>query len=357
MSGGPAPLFCPMTKLLPIPDFFDSERVGQLYRVPYEQRAAEARQWARTHDLRPAAGDSPRVGLLLVDCQNTFCLPGGELFVAGRSGLGAVKDSWRLCQFLYRQLARISEIVLTLDTHTAIQVFHAHFFLDRDGEPPPPYTRITAADLETGRYRVNPDATLAAGLDEAELARHALHYCRRLESSGKYALVIWPYHAMLGGAGHAIVPAIEEAVFFHSIARSAPPVFEPKGQNPLTENYSALRPEVLEGADGAPIAEPNRALLDRLLDYDALLVAGQAKSHCVAWTVSDLRDEIGRRDPDGSLGLARRVFLLEDATSPVVVPGADFTDAADAAYSDFERAGMVRVRSTEPPEEWPGFPT
>ena len=345
-----------MSKTLPIPEFFDSERVGQLYRVPYETRAAEARAWARQHGLTPAAGDAPRVGLLLVDCQNTFCLPGGELFVAGRSGLGAVKDSWRLCQFLYGHLDRISEIVLTLDTHTAIQVFHAHFFLDRDGNPPAAYTQITSGDLETGRYRVNPDAATAAGLNVQELSRHALHYCRRLESQGKYVLVIWPYHAMLGGAGHAVVPAIEEAVFFHSIARSAQPRFEPKGLNPLTENYSVLRPEVLEDADGNPIAEPNRQLLDHLLEYDALIVAGQAKSHCVAWTVSDLRDEIARRDPDGTQGLARRVFLLEDATSPVVVPGADFTDAADAAYADFERAGMVRVQSTDPLEEWPGFP-
>ena len=345
-----------MPSTLPIPDFFDSERVGQLYRVPYETRATEAREWATRHGLKPAAGDAPRVGLLLVDCQNTFCLPGGELFVAGRSGLGAVKDSWRLCQFLYRHLGRVTEIVLTLDTHTAIQVFHAHFFLDREGNPPAAYTAITSEDLETGRYRVNPDATAAAGLDQDELARHALHYCRRLEAQGKYVLVIWPYHAMLGGAGHALVPAIEEAVFFHSIARSAQPVFEPKGLNPLTENYSVLRPEVLEDADGRPIAEPNRPLLDRLLGFDALIVAGQAKSHCVAWTVSDLRDEIAWRDPDGSKGLARRVFLLEDATSPVVVPGADFTDAADAAFADFERAGMVRVQSTDPLGEWPGFP-
>ena len=345
-----------MAKTLPIPEFFDSGRVGQLYRVAYEDRAADARRWAEAHGIRPAADDSPRIGLLLVDCQNTFCLPGGELFVAGRSGLGAVRDSWRLCRFLYRQLGRISEIVLTLDTHTAIQVFHAHFFLDRNGDPPAAYSPITAADLESGRYRVNPDAADAAGLDEGRLARHALHYCRRLESQGKYVLVIWPYHAMLGGAGHALVPAIEEAVFFHAIARSAQPVFEPKGLNPLTENYSVLRPEVLEGADGTPIAAPNRGLLDRLLDYDALVVAGQAKSHCVAWTVSDLRDEIAHRDPDGSLGLAGRIYLLEDATSPVVVPGADFTEAADAAFSDFERAGMVRVRSTDPLEEWPGFP-
>lgn len=346
-----------MANALPIPPFFDDERVGQLYRVPYQDRAAAAREWAVQHDLRRAATDSTRIGLLLVDCQNTFCLPGGELFVTGRSGLGAVRDSWRLCQFLYRELGRITEIVLTLDTHTAIQVFHPHFFLDGNGAPPAPYTAITAADLEARRYRVNPEAAAGAGLDEDALARHALHYCRRLEAQGKYVLVVWPYHGMLGGAGHALVPAIEEAVFFHTIARSAQPRFELKGRNPLTENYSVLRPEVLDGADGAPIAEPNRELLDRLLGFEALIVAGQAKSHCVAWTVADLRDEIVRRDPDGSLGLAGRVYLLEDATSPVVAPGSDFTDAADEAFRDFERSGMRLVRTQTPPEEWPGFPS
>lgn len=345
-----------MANALPVPDFFDAERVSQLYRVPYQDRASAAREWAKRHQIRPAATDATRIGLLLVDCQNTFCLPGGELFVGGRSGLGAVRDSWRLCQFLYRELGRITEIVLTLDTHTAIQVFHPHFFLDPDGANPAPYTPITAADLESGRYRVNPEAADGAGLSEDALGRHALHYCRRLEAQGKYVLVVWPYHAMLGGAGHAIVPAIEEAVFFHTIARSAQPVFEPKGLNPLTENYSVLRPEVLEGADGAAIAESNEQLLDRLLGYDALVVAGQAKSHCVAWTVADLRDEIARRDPDRSRGLAGRVFLLEDATSPVVAPGSDFTDAADEAFRDFEQSGMRLVRSVDPPDEWPGFP-
>ena len=293
-----------------------------------------------------------------MDCQNTFCLPGGELFVAGRSGLGAVKDSWRLCQFLYGRLDRISEIVLTLDTHTAIQVFHAHFFLDQDGNPPAAYTQITSDDLETGRYRVNPEAAAGAGLGERALSRHALHYCRRLESQGKYVLVVWPYHAMLGGAGHAVVPAIEEAVFFHSIARSAQPRFEPKGLNPLTENYSVLRPEVLEDADGNPIAEPNRQLLDHLLEYDALILSPARPRATARLDGVRLRDEIARGSP-WVPGVCPPGIPVggRHLAGPVVVPVAPiFTDAADAAYARFERAGMVRVRSTDPLEEWPGFP-
>ena len=38
--------------------------------------------------MRPAADDRLRVALVVVDMQNTFCSPGFELFVAGRSGTG-----------------------------------------------------------------------------------------------------------------------------------------------------------------------------------------------------------------------------------------------------------------------------
>jgi nicotinamidase-related amidase len=188
------------------------------------------------------------------------------------------------------------------------------------------------------------------GWDPESLDRHALHYVRKL--SGRYPLMIWPFHSMLGGLGHALVAGVEEAVFFHSVARASRTVFELKGRLPLTENYSVLRPEVLESWDGQAIGRKNVELIGRLLGYDALIVAGQAKSHCVAWTMDDLLSEIGLRDAS----LARKVYLLEDCMSPVVVPGADFTEAADEAFGRFADAGMHRVRSTDPVASWPGFP-
>jgi nicotinamidase-related amidase len=46
--------------------------------------------------------------------------------------------------------------------------------------------------------------------------------------------------------------------------------------------------------------------------------------------------------------LAQKVYLLEDCSSPVVVPGVvDFTDAADAAFQRFADAGMHLVKSTD----------
>ena len=156
---------------------------------------------------------------------------------------------------------------------------------------------------------------------------------------------------MLGGIGHALVSAVEEAVFFHTAVRRSQPLFEAKGQNPLTEHYSALGPEVLTDAEGEPLGTRNTGLIERLLTYDAVIIAGQAKSHCVAWTVDDLI-----RDPTvRERGLLGRLYLLEDCTSPVVVPGAvDYTDDADAAFARFAEAGVHVVRSTEPMASWPG---
>jgi nicotinamidase-related amidase len=164
--------------------------------------------------------------------------------------------------------------------------------------------------------------------------------------------MIWPYHALLGGIGHALVAAVEEACFFHCLARKSQTGFEIKGGNPLVENYSVLKPEVLEGIDGRPVAQKNSRFLTKLLEFDVVIIAGQAKSHCVAWTIDDLLTEILAQDPD----LARKVYLLEDCTSPVVVPGViDFTAQADAAFARFAQAGMHVVRSTEPIEQWPGI--
>jgi nicotinamidase-related amidase len=334
------------TTQLPIPSFFDRKKVGEVWRVPYQERAAEAKAWAKQHNIKPAAEDKTRVCLVLIDVQNTFCIPEFELFVSGRSQTGAIDDNVRLCEFIYRNLDAITEIAATMDTHTAMQIFHPIFWINDAGEhPTPAATTISLEDLEKDVWRVNPAvAASISGGDYSALQKHALHYVKKLSEAGKYLLTVWPYHSMLGGIGHALVSAVEEAIFFHNIARNSQAIFEIKGSNPLTENYSVLRPEVLEGADGKPIAQKNIRFLEKILEFDATIVAGQAKSHCVAWTIDDLLTEILARDPS----LAKKVYLLEDCTSPVVVPGViDFTEQADAAFQRFAEAGMHIVKSTD----------
>ncbi len=336
---------------LPLPAHFDSSRVGEVWRVPYEARAREAQAWADEHALGLAAEDAFRLCLLAVDVQNTFCIPDFELFVAGRSGTGAVDDNRRLCEFVYGNLGVITQIFPSLDTHHAMQVFHAIWLVDEQGDQPAPFALVSAEDVAAGRWRVNSAVADALGIDVDYVERHLAGYTRRLADRGKYDLTIWPYHAMFGGIGHALVSAVEEAVFFHGIARYSRPEFQVKGDNPLTEHYSMLGPEVTEGPDNDRLGRRNTELIERLLTFDAVVVAGQAKSHCLAWTIDDLLEDDDARDR-----LAARTYLLEDCTSSVVVPGVvDYTDEADAAFERYAAAGMHIVRSTDPITSWPGL--
>jgi nicotinamidase-related amidase len=330
---------------LPLPPHWDDDRVAEVWRVDYEERFRDARSWVVTHEIAPAAQDERRVCMLAVDVQNTFCTPGFELFVAGRSGTGALDDSRRLCAFVYRNLGAITEIVVTLDTHQAFQIFHAPFLIDANGNHPDPYTLVTVEDVASGRWSVDPDAAETLGLAHAEAHDHLRWYVERLEAGGKYDLTVWPFHAMLGGIGHALVSAVAEAFFFHSIARRAQTRFEIKGRHPLSEHYSVLGPEVVEGHDGRRLGERNSKLVEHLLGFDAVVVAGQAKSHCVAWTVADLLEDAPQ--------IAARLHLIDDCSSAVVVPGAvDYTDDADSAFAGFAERGVHIVRSTEPIASW-----
>ena len=100
------------------------------------------------------------------------------------------------------------------------------------------------------------------------------------------------------------------------------------------------------------LGEKSEKIFKKVQKYDAVIFAGQAKSHCVAWTLSDLLDQIQEYDPD----LVSKVYLLEDCSSPVVVPGViDYTDQADADFARFTEAGMNIVHSTEQMTNWPGL--
>jgi nicotinamidase-related amidase len=334
---------------LPIPPHYDANKVDKVWRIPYEERASEARQWAEQHNISVAYSDQFKIALLGIDVQNTFCIPEFELFVGGRTNRGAVEDNQRLVDFIYRNLNLITHISLTMDTHQAVQIFHSVFLVNQDGNNPAPYTLISAEDIRSGRWKINPAIADSLGIQPDSAQRHLEHYVSELQKNEKYELTIWPYHAMLGGIGHALVSSVEEAIFFHTIARHSQADFIIKGDNSITEHYSAVGPEVLTNPEGERIGQKDQRIINKVIEFDMLIIAGQAKSHCVAWTVEDLRLHFQESDPSQ----LKKIYLLEDCSSPVVVPDVvDYTDQADAAYQRFSSAGMNVVRSREPITTW-----
>lgn len=306
--------------MAPFPSCYDPSRIGTLF---YPDVAHIARA-AAIANLRPAAEDDIKVHLVIIDMQVDFCHAQGSLFVPGALG-----DIRRIIEFIYRNAERVTHITCSLDSHLPSQIFSPAWWADAQGNHPPPFTLITAADVERGRWQ--------------PLVRPAWSrtYLRQLEREHKKQLTIWPYHVQIGSLGNALDPELWTAVFWHSLARQAQPLWLTKGSVPLTEHYSIIQPEV--GVPDQPGGGRNQAFLDILAEADYVFVAGEAESHCVLETVEDLVEEFGQQPET-----LAKVYFLRDCTSPVVHPEVDFHAIALARFASFEQQGVKFVDSTDP---------
>jgi nicotinamidase-related amidase len=311
--------------MLPLPSFYDPSKVSELYLERAALVADEARVYATTHGIGPANKDKLRIAAFGIDCQIGFSVPGASLFVPG-----AVEDTQRTLAWLYGNLDKISGLHFSLDTHRIFQIFHPSWWIAEDGSHPAPFSVISYDDVRAGVWQ------------PVSHPAESLEYTKRLAAQGKYVLTIWPYHTLLGGLSHALVPALMEASIFHAVARKQQTHFETKGTHSLTENYSVMSPEVLE-LGGRSVGTFNAAFFKMLMDYDRVYVFGQAKSHCVLSTLRDMQAHVEQTEPS----LIDKIYVLEDAMSPVpapplspLPPELDFPRIADLALEGFARAGM-----------------
>lgn len=303
------------------PNFYEPERVGMFY----EPRTLEAVRTGHAASLKPAKDDQQRILLLLVDPQVDFVHEDGSLSVPG-----AVADTRRTIEWLFRNAEQVTGIIASLDTHTPLQIFYPTWWINADDQHPAPFTAITAADVERGTWMptIEPD--------------WSRQYVEQLEERAKKVLMIWPYHTMVGTPGHAISPALYEAIAWHTAARDHQPLFVAKGSIPKTEHYSILEPEVK--VPEAPLGNLNYPLLEAIESYDLIYVAGQAKSHCVLETVTSLVRHFGEKRPD----FIRHWRLLEDATSSVAHPEIDFDALANEVLGRFCSQGMELRLTSDP---------
>lgn len=270
---------------------------------------------AEGENMVPAIESKERILFLAIDVQQDF-MEGGALGVPGSGG-----DVERMTRFLYENMERISNIAVSLDTHTPHQIFHPCWWIDENGNHPTPNTPISLDDLDRGRYRalINP----AASRD----------YIRHLEQDGKKTLVIWPYHCLQGTTGAALENQFANMVYFHSVARKAVTQRMVKGTDPLSEMYGIYRPEYDMNH------YINLEALNKLERYDRILIAGEAKSHCVLESIGQILKHYGKR-PE----ITRKVFVLEDCMSSI--PG--FEEATERAFADFRNTYSVHiVKSTD----------
>ena len=199
--------------------------------------------------------------------------PGGSLPVPG-----ANDDSKRIAKLIMDSLdvdnntSTISSIFVTLDTHHKLHIAHRHSWKKgrvgkviktpavyegkfgapdykesvpavyyKENEPPNVFTTISHNDVKNGVWRPEKH------LDE----KWCVEYTRSLEVTGKFQLIIWPEHCLIGSVGHSVVPCIAGALQKWSKTTRKTVEYVKVGRNIRTEVYSVFKAEV--GARWTPL--------------------------------------------------------------------------------------------------------
>ena len=232
--------------------------------------------------------------VLIIDPQKDFCNKDGSLYVPN-----AECDIHRINKILKKRIKDINKIHVTMDEHHYYSIFHNVWYRGEARTSVPPFTMITAQDLEVGKYSV-------ANIDYEE---RTLEYAKKLEISGRYPLIAWPPHCIMGTQGASLVPDIVNVLKEWSNYHFKSISYTLKGQSPWTENYSAIMAEVPDRTDMRTL--PNLKLIRSLEMSEEIWVMGEASSHCVANTIRDLISQSIHKDT------IKKIVIVKDCMSPV----------------------------------------
>lgn len=289
-----------------------------------------------------------KVHLVIVDPQNDFCVADNG---AGNKGTLVVpngdQDMSRVAAMLGRLGGKIDDIHVTMDSHRPVDISHPRWWKRvGDGAAPAPFTILGVHNNKAVKFAVG-----ASGLTPTDeeyttylpsfllkggpTGKGSKGYLESLQSKGHYPHVIWPEHCIIGSWGHNVVPSLHTALCDWERSQFAQVDYVTKGSNPWTEHFSGVQAEVPDPQD--PGTQVNTRLIQTLQEADIIAVAGEALSHCVASTVTDIVRTFA--DPQ----YAQKIVLLTDCMSNV--PG--FEGQGEAFLKDMQSKGVKMTTSID----------
>uniref|UniRef100_A0A7S2V3L4 Isochorismatase-like domain-containing protein n=1 Tax=Fibrocapsa japonica TaxID=94617 RepID=A0A7S2V3L4_9STRA len=222
----------------------------------------------------------------------------------------------------------IDDIYMTMDCHHRMHIAHKGFWRNGEKQMPGPFTAISHEDVKEKKWKPV----------QEQYQEHAEWYTSMLEKGGRFTLMVWPEHCLVGTTGNAIVQPINEAVQEWALKSKKTVTYIQKAQHCLTEMYSVFKAEV--PLPNVPSTDLNESLLSDLCRsgrYAKVVVCGQASSHCVAFSCKDLVEHWPNYA--GSRPLSD-IILLEDGCSPV----SGFEQAAQDFFQEMRLKGVTLAK-------------
>lgn len=260
-----------------------------------------------------------KIKLLIVDPQNDFVDPNGNLYVTN-----AEKSILNLVNFIDKIGHKLDDIDITLDSHHLMHIANPLFWMNSKGEHPTHFTIIHKEEVKNGKWvPVIPS-----------LREWGIKYVKTLEDNGRYELCIWPPHCLIGSPGANIFPDLFKSLMNWEQKHKAVANMTAKGSNIKTEHYSAVKADVEDPEDVMTML--NTKLIERIEDSTMSLFCGWASSHCNKFTITDMVDHFGNNS-------IKNVHILTDCMDPVK----GFEQQAEEFLQDMKSRGANLVTTKE----------
>lgn len=289
--------------------------------------------------------------LIIIDPQMSFChvIPQNEQQLNHDGELcvpGAWDDMTRLSELIRKVNKNIKQIQVTLDSHHVNHIAHPSWFLTKENKNPLPFTQVTENNgimygktFNFSTYNFDDIGELKCS--QIQHTKWTIDYLRNLTVGNRYPHTIWAPHCLIGTIGHAVVPQLFNALYNWELNNFRNVDYTTKGSNPFVEHFSAVKAEVVhpEDPEGTQI---NTKFIDITMNSDEILLAGEARSHCLANTVRDiayyLSNPTSKTNP-----FIEKCVLLTDATSDV--PG--FESYGESFVKEMVNLGMKTATCAE----------
>ena len=260
--------------------------------------------------------DADKDLLLCIDLQNDF-MEGGALGVPGSKG-----DVERITKFIYSKMYNLS-ILYSMDTHSIYSIFHNVWWRDPEGNHPEPFTIITYEDVLNGKWAAtNP-----------EDQQKSLDYLEKLEASeGKKQLCIWPIHCIPNTKGWELEGQFARMLHFHSMVTGSKNEIVVKGDNPYTEMYGIISPEVNDDEFFS------YKVIDAIAKYRKVYICGEAASHCVLESIKQVVEYF-----KGCKDVIENIIVLEDCMSPI----SGYEEETEKAFAELKEFGVKFMSTTD----------
>jgi nicotinamidase-related amidase len=271
------------------PKFYDPDR--PVFRLVDRDAVYKAsKEWKVTENKHKAC-------LFIINQQIGLCNPDSTSYLDGADGA-----SRSLTEFIYENIGNIKQIVVVNHCAPILNLNNRLFWQTKTGKDLIIGEVVNLENYHKGKILISDKVykNIPESGHEA-LTKFVEQSLRNIEEKGD-ELTVKCFSGIQGSLESALMPDVEEAIFFHSCVTGNLPCYETVGTHPFL-NYESIFTPVMHGEVNKIFAVRKHATLDKLENHDRILFAGHPKEI----VISSVEDMVNYRKDFGT-----KTIILQD---------------------------------------------